>query len=83
MTNTRALISFFASTTTPLFVLNRLTVIPFFHSLAEFDCLGHWDGPDDQKYLALLDKQSLKDGKPQYRCAVSSLLRITLMALTL
>lgn len=48
-----------------------MAIITSFFYFAEFDCLGHWDGPDDQKYLALLDKQSLKDGKPQYRCAVS------------
>lgn len=40
--------------------------------ITEFDCLGHWNGPDGQQYLAMLDKRPSRDGKPQYRCAVSS-----------
>lgn len=44
-------------------------IIPHFFS-SEFGCLGHWDGPNDQKYLALRDNRHSKSGKPRYRCAV-------------
>lgn len=37
-----------------------------------FDCLGHWDGPNNQKYLTLLDTRVGGDQRPHYRCAVSS-----------
>lgn len=62
------------------FVHFDVVVITNLFSATEFDCLGHWDGPDNQKYLALLDKQSVKDGKPQYRCAVTR--RFTISTLT-
>lgn len=38
-----------------------------------FECLGHWDGPQDQKYLILLDGRHHKQNVPKYRCGVSFL----------
>ncbi|KAK6617638.1 hypothetical protein RUM44_005226 [Polyplax serrata] len=35
-----------------------------------FDCLGHWDGPNNQKYLTLLDTRVGGDQRPHYRCAL-------------
>lgn len=36
----------------------------------KLDCLGQWEGPNGQTYLALLDNRHSQDQKPQYRCAL-------------
>jgi hypothetical protein len=35
-----------------------------------FECLGHWIGPGQQKYLALMNAKNDDQLGPQYRCAV-------------
>ena len=35
-----------------------------------FECLGHWTGPDNQRYLALLDTRVDAVRRAQYRCAM-------------
>lgn len=46
-----------------------------------FHCLGDWEGSDGQRYVALMDTQAtpknkdgteVAEGRPRYRCAVSS-----------
>lgn len=47
-------------------------LIFFFKFLGfNFDCLGHWDGPDDQNYVIVLDNRHNKQNLPKYRCGVS------------
>ncbi|KAI5731571.1 hypothetical protein M8J77_012502 [Diaphorina citri] len=36
----------------------------------KFKCLGSWDGPENQKYIALLDTRESIEGSPRYRCAL-------------
>lgn len=36
----------------------------------KFDCLGHWIGADNQKYVALMNAKSTDALGPQYRCAI-------------
>lgn len=36
----------------------------------KFDCLGHWTGNDNQKYVALMNAKSTDTLGPQYRCAI-------------
>lgn len=36
----------------------------------KFECLGDWEGPDNQHYLALLDTRQQGEQRPQYRCAL-------------
>lgn len=40
-----------------------------------FHCLGDWEGPNGQRYVALMDTQATSqngdDTRPRYRCAVS------------
>ncbi|XP_065217157.1 uncharacterized protein LOC135843266 [Planococcus citri] len=35
-----------------------------------FECLGSWDGPNQQRYLALFDTRTGTDPRPQYRCGL-------------
>lgn len=35
-----------------------------------FECLGDWEGSDNQYYLALLDTRLHGEQRPQYRCAL-------------
>ncbi|KAF5272839.1 hypothetical protein FQR65_LT00435 [Abscondita terminalis] len=36
----------------------------------KFDCLGEWEGPNGQRYIALLDNRHFKNQLPQYRCGL-------------
>ncbi|XP_046406160.1 uncharacterized protein LOC124171057 [Ischnura elegans] len=35
-----------------------------------FQCLGHWPGPNNQRYLALSETSSTKKTRARYRCAL-------------
>ena len=49
----------------------------FFFTEMSFHCLGDWEGPNGQRYVALMDTQAASqngdDPRPRYRCAVSHL----------
>lgn len=38
----------------------------------KFECLGHWQGLEQQKYMALMNTRVNDKLGPQYRCAVSN-----------
>lgn len=35
-----------------------------------FHCLGDWEGPGNQRYVAFLNPSEANNGKPRYRCAL-------------
>ena len=58
-------------------VQGYITTPEFFFSEMSFHCLGDWEGPNGQRYVALMDTQAASqngdDPRPRYRCAVSHL----------
>lgn len=50
----------------------------FLFSEMSFHCLGDWEAPNGQRYVALMDTQATSqngdDPRPRYRCAVSLLI---------
>ncbi len=62
------------SSPTPMLTFSRPVSDKSFH------CLGDWEGPDGQRYVALMDTQATSkyggqtaaDERPRYRCAVSN-----------
>ncbi|XKL65945.1 hypothetical protein PGB90_009365 [Kerria lacca] len=43
---------------------------PFENYEIVYECLGTWNGPNNQKYLALFDTRSEETSRPQYRCGL-------------
>uniref|UniRef100_A0A1B6CK21 Uncharacterized protein n=1 Tax=Clastoptera arizonana TaxID=38151 RepID=A0A1B6CK21_9HEMI len=35
-----------------------------------YECLGDWEGPNNQRYLALMDNRFYGEQRPQFRCAL-------------
>ncbi|CAG9855095.1 unnamed protein product [Phyllotreta striolata] len=36
----------------------------------KFECLGHWKGVDDERYVVFTDSRHLTNLRPKYRCAI-------------